>query len=295
MSTQRLILAGGSGFPGQEFVEESRLNSVNANTQSVTASTRARRRLLSRQGEPLLMADWERVLMIHFQADAEALQRDVPFPLDLRDGRAYVSLVAFTMRGMRLRFGGGLGAWLCRPIGTHEFLNVRTYVRHGEESGIYFLAEWLPNLMCVWLGPVTFGLPYRWGRIQYNHIHESGEIHGNVRSRRDESCLSYSAKLGLRELFSVCPEDSLDDFLLERYTAFISRNLGRAFFRVWHEPWKQIRISVSIEDDSLIANRWEWFSGATQVGASYSPGVRNVWMGWPHRIPGTAPPLSAIP
>ena len=45
-------------------------------------------------------------LFIHFEVDAERLQRDVPFPLDLRDGKAYVSLVAFTMRAMRFRFGG---------------------------------------------------------------------------------------------------------------------------------------------------------------------------------------------
>src|SRR5262245_34540381 len=161
-------------------------------------SMRARwpcRRLFSRRGEPLFIADWERVLMIHFETDADVLQRDVAFPLDLRDGRAYVSLVAFTMRGMRLRFCGWLGAWLCKPIGTHEFLNVRTYVRHGEEPGIYFLAEWLPNLLCLWLGPITFGLPYRHGRIEYTHLHEKGQIHGIVQSARDEGCLCYSAAI----------------------------------------------------------------------------------------------------
>ena len=63
-------------------------------------------RLLSRPGEPLFLAGWEHVQFIHFEVDAAQLQRDVPFPLDLRDGNACVSLVAFTMRGMRFRFGG---------------------------------------------------------------------------------------------------------------------------------------------------------------------------------------------
>src|SRR5437016_4346568 len=119
----------------------------------------ARCRILMNRGEPLFYADWLRAVFIHYEADPEALQREVPFELDLDDGMAYVSLVAFTMRDMRPRIGGRLAAWLLKPISTHEFLNARTYVRHGDETGIYFLAEWLSNPLSVLLGPVTFGLP----------------------------------------------------------------------------------------------------------------------------------------
>jgi hypothetical protein len=48
-----------------------------------TPSAEARVRLLSSRGEPLFLADWLRVLMMHFEVDPRALQRDVPFPLDL--------------------------------------------------------------------------------------------------------------------------------------------------------------------------------------------------------------------
>jgi len=120
-----------------------------------TMNVVARRRILSYRGERMFLADWMRVLMIHFEVDADALQRDVPFPLDLRDGRAFVSLVSFTMENMRPRLGGRLAAWLLKPIATHDFLNVRTYVRLGGEVGIHFLAEWLSNRFAVRLaGPV---------------------------------------------------------------------------------------------------------------------------------------------
>src|SRR6266436_7723570 len=109
------------------------------------ASQAARQRLLSLPGEPLFIADWDRVLMIHYEVEPDTLQRAVPFELELNEGRAFVSLVAFTMRGMKPRMGGHLAALLLKPIATHEFLNVRTYVRHRGESGIYFLAEWLSN------------------------------------------------------------------------------------------------------------------------------------------------------
>jgi len=65
-----------------------------------SASAIARQRILSHRGEPLLLADWMRVLMMHFEVDAEQLQRDVPYRLDLYEGRAFVTLVAFTMENM---------------------------------------------------------------------------------------------------------------------------------------------------------------------------------------------------
>jgi uncharacterized protein YqjF (DUF2071 family) len=244
----------------------------------------AKRRLLSRAGEPLFFADWDRALFLHFEVDPEALQREVPFPLDLREGRAYVSLVAFTLRGMRCRFGGKLGEWLLKPIATHEFLNVRTYVRDRGEPGIVFLAEWLSNPLSVKLGPMTFGLPYRYGDIQYQHRHETGIFRGSVVDARGGGELRYSARHDEAAPFDVCPGGSLDEFLLERHTAFTARHGKRGFFRIWHEPWAQKRVEATLQDISLLTGAWSWFRGARFVGANYSPGARNVWMGRPHRL-----------
>src|SRR5213075_579311 len=115
------------------------MESVAANC--TTSSDEARRRMLAIRGEPIFYARWDRAVFIHYEADPATLQRDVPFELDLREGRAFVSIVAFTLSRMRPRIGGRLGEWLFKPIATHEFLNVRTYVRHQGETGIYFLAE----------------------------------------------------------------------------------------------------------------------------------------------------------
>src|SRR5690349_4742700 len=117
-------------------------------------SDAARERFLSRAGQPLLVADWAGALFLHYEIDARELQPFVPFELDLWNGRAFVSLVAFTMRGMRFARFGQLGAWACHPIATHEFLNLRTYVRHGDDAGICFLSEWLPNWLSVLFGPL---------------------------------------------------------------------------------------------------------------------------------------------
>ena len=147
-----------------------------------SASALALERMLQRRGEPLLLADWVDALMIHLEVDPDALQRTTSFELDLFNGRAFVSLVAFTMRRMRPRLGGRWTAWCFRPIATHPFLNVRTYVRQNNDAGILFLAEWVPNTWSLRLGPALFGLPYRLGDLNYGHHFgdEPGAFAGSV-------------------------------------------------------------------------------------------------------------------
>src|SRR5881227_362154 len=159
----------------------------------ITLSDAARRRMLAVRGEPMFYARWDRALFIHYEAAPAALQRNVPFELDLRDGRAFVSIVAFTLQRMRPRIGGRLGEWLLKPIATHEFLNIRTYVRHNGEPGIFFLAEWLSNRMSVLLGPRLFGLPYRFGRIAYDHARCGNALRGSVAAPPGQ--LGYDGKI----------------------------------------------------------------------------------------------------
>jgi uncharacterized protein YqjF (DUF2071 family) len=235
--------------------------------------------MLATKGEPLFLAAWDRAVFIHYEADPALLQRQVPFQLDLRNGHAFVSLVAFTLLRMRPRIGGRLGEWLFKPIASHEFLNVRTYVRHAGEPGIFFLAEWLSNPLSVRLGPRSFGLPYQ---LKYAHAHDEGEIHGTVSG--SEGRLEYRATIPAAD-FDSSEAGSKTEFLLERYTAFTCHRERRRLFRVWHEPWAQTPIEIEVAADDLLAATGNWWRSADCVGANYSPGVE-VWMGRPHRISG---------
>jgi uncharacterized protein len=245
-----------------------------------TPSQLARRRMLSVRGEPLFDATWDRTVFIHYEVDSAVLQTRVPFPLDLYDERAFVSLVAFTMRRMRPRRGGRIAEWLLKPIATHEFLNVRTYVRVNDETGIFFLAEWLSNRLSVPLGPAVFGLPYHYGRISYDHAHTSADVSGQVEATG--GCLKYHG--AMRTAHSTISEPgSLTEFLMERYTAFTSRLRSRRMFRVWHEPWKHAPLDLDVTDSTLLMPTGNWWRTAQYLGASYSPGV-DVWMGRPLRL-----------
>jgi len=246
----------------------------------------ARRRMEETGGDPLFLAGWKRALFLHYEVDAGELQAAVPFELDLWEGRqAIVSLVAFTIEKMRPFIGGRWTEWLLAPIATHGFLNVRAYVRHEGEPGIFFMREWLSNRMAVRLGPRTFGLPYRFGTTEYDHRPDEGVLRGEVRG--GGRCLRYRATLDDAKL-RVAPAGSRDEFLLERYTALTcpAAQTRKRYFHVWHEPWQQAAAQVRIEDDSLLRGIGPWAESARFLGANYSPGVDGVWMGWPRRVAG---------
>jgi uncharacterized protein YqjF (DUF2071 family) len=268
---------------GRDSVEPDGNDISGRNLAISNTSEIAKRRLLSIRGEPLFHAHWDNAIFIHYETDPQELQRCVPYHLDLYEGRAFVSLVAFTMRGMRPRFGGRIGELLLKPIATHNFLNVRTYVRHKGESGIYFMSEWLSSRVAAWLGPWSFGLPYRFGRIEYQPSRGYGlagqhEQRGKVEA---DAGSFHSCAIFRRNDLDVCAPGSLDEFLLERYTAFTQVAKRRRFFRIWHEPWQQVPAKIQVATDNLIHSTGPWWRDAHCTGANYSPGV-NVWMGWPH-------------
>ena len=234
--------------------------------------------------KPLFTCAWDRVLMIHYEVDPALLQPAIPFPLDCFDDRAYVSLVAFTIRGMRLNVGGPFTAWLTAPIATHEFLNVRTYIRRGNEAGIYFMAEWLPNRLSVLLGPRVFGLPYRLGGLEYDHNHQEGSLRGTITADDGAGVLRYIAQIPEVAVYSTPDRGSLTEFLMERYAAFTQSNDRQSMFRVWHDPWQQTAATVSVQNEGLLELSGRWNEEAELVCANYCPGLTDVGMGWPIRL-----------
>ena len=230
---------------------------------------------------PLFRADWVDVLFVHYAVEPQVLRRQVPLELDLFDGRAYMSLVAFTQEGLRPRAGGRAAALLSRPLASHPFLNLRTYVRYGLESGIYFLREWIPNRLAAAVGPPLYGLPYRLGRLSYDPPDARGITSREVAAGGKRLILR--GEIGTQDPLSSAEPGTLDAFLIERYTAFTCRRgVGRRF-RVGHAPWPQQPAIVQVHRGDLLADlEIDWSSPTC---AHYSPGVGEVWLSGPDTLP----------
>lgn len=244
------------------------------------ASERSRRWMMQHRRHRLT-SSWRDVLFVHYEVDATVLQRQVPFELDLFDGRAFVSLVAFQLRNLRPVRGGRLGAWLMKPVSSHELLNVRTYVHHREEPGIFFLAEFLPNLLSLPAGPHLCGLPYRFARLSFQHRAETGRISG--KGRRGSRRICYHGEVEAGAELEWGEPGSLDEFLVERYTAFTHRGGVDRSFRVWHPRWLIAPVELVLEETGLLRESGDWPEAARFVKAHYSPGFDDIWMSWPSK------------
>ncbi len=253
-------------------------------SQRTQRSADARRQFEASERAPLFRADWTGAVFIHFAVEPAHLQPSVPFALDLHEGSACVSLVAFTMERMRL---GALplwfSKWLLRPLSPCRYLNVRTYVREAGRDGIFFLAEWLSNHAAVPFGAPLFGLPYRAGQLGYRISPGPDGIRGRVTSATGAALL-FTASLDAGAPLESVPSGTLEEFLLERYTAFTERRGRKRFFRVWHPPWPQQPLDLELPCASLLAETGPWCREARLIGAHFSPGVRDVWMGAPHAM-----------
>jgi len=245
----------------------------------------ARERMLSVRGEPLFVADWVELFFLHFEVPVEVLQAEVPFPLDLFEGRAFVSLVSFQLERLRLFEAPTLTEAVFRPFTRSHFLNVRTYVTHRGEPGIYFMQEFLSNRLSIPFGRPVYGLPYHQAAARREIDLKRGrmelELNG-AEQRRLELRASFAAE----ETPERCAAGSLTEFLLERYTAYTCHRGHKRRFRIWHPPWQQRAVEFQVADEGLLGRNGGWFNEAEVMGGNFAILGKDVWMGRPCAIKG---------
>jgi uncharacterized protein len=108
-------------------------------------------------GWPVMYQTWDQLLFLHWRVAAERLRPLIApqLRLDMFEGRAWVSMTPFTMRGIRPIFLPSL------PLvsQSHE-INVRTYVLFDDVPGVWFFSLDASNTLAVFGARAALGLPY---------------------------------------------------------------------------------------------------------------------------------------
>jgi uncharacterized protein YqjF (DUF2071 family) len=238
---------------------------------------------------PAFLGDWAEATFVHFAVEPRRLQPFVPFDLDVHEGRAYVSLVAFTMRHMRPAWlDCSAGELLLRAIMPCRFLNVRTYVRAGGRDGIYFLGEWLSQWVNIPFGPLLYGLPYHPGRFCFERNEQARSVEIHVRDL-EGGRLAFRGRSDPDVALAAAAPGSLDAFLLERYFAFTRRRGQPLVFRVEHAPWPQTAAEITMNETSLLDATGDWIAHAHLAGGHFTSGAYGVKMGAPQALRRAAP------
>jgi uncharacterized protein len=106
---------------------------------------------------PFLTARWANLILVQFPAPAGLLAPYLPpgVELDRWQGEHFVSLVAFQFLDTRV-----LGvSW----PGFRHFpeWNLRIYVRHGDQRGVVFVREFVPQWFTATVARTVYNEPYR--------------------------------------------------------------------------------------------------------------------------------------
>ena len=225
-----------------------------------------------------MLQRWENLVYLHFEVDPDAVRRIIPQGLDVDtwEGKAYVGLIPFQMRGISFPHLPAVPY-----LGTFPEVNVRTYVTRGGIPGVWFCSLDINRLLPTLVARGAYSLPYCFGAV---HHKRRGDVVTTTVERRWPRATSGAATAIEVEVGSAIdvPTD-LEHFLSARWGLYSSTRRGTLrYAAVDHEQWPLYRATLRHLDDGLIAAAGvESTSGEPLV--MYSPGVK-VRVGMPRRV-----------
>lgn len=217
-------------------------------------------------GRAFMLHTWRDLLFLHWRVDPERIQRTLPRGLyvDLHDGAAYVGVVPFFMRNIRLR-----GTPALPRLSHFQELNVRTYVHDAAgRPGIWFYSLDCNQPLAVWGARTFYHLPYRHARMSTTGGDGTIEYRSQVGKRRtDFSCR-------LHDVVRTATPGTLEFFFAERYLLFAASRSGRLFSGlVYHEPYPLVDVELARWSSNLLAEHDWGLDESRPEHVLASPGV----------------------
>jgi len=212
----------------------------------------------------LLSMRWRDAVFAHWPIDPDVVAPTLPDALAVDtgpDGRAWLSVVGFVMEDIRPRFS---------PIGrSFPELNLRTYVRHGDDSGVYFYNLDADDSLSVAIARRLFRLPYYRAEMQVTES-EEGIRFRSYRTHDGVEPAAFDATIEPRGPASPAEPGSTAAFLVENYRFFVAS--GTLFEgTIAHDPWAIAPADLTIRENTLFsASGFDRPSGEPLV--HYAPG-----------------------
>ena len=208
--------------------------------------------------------EWNRAVFLHWPVSPEVLKPFIPgnLELDLFDGVAWVSLVAFTMEKIRPRLLPSFS-----PISNFDEINIRTYVKLNQKAGVYFLSIEGGKKASCQIAKSLSELPYRYSKIKRTPDFYTSENE----VFKDRLLINYQVgNLQTRK-------NEIDLWLTERYALFQDTPRAINAFEIHHCPWGLLNIQIHTLE--VHYPRFSNLINDQPVFAHYSDGVQVVAWG----------------
>jgi uncharacterized protein YqjF (DUF2071 family) len=191
--------------------------------------------------------------------------------LDLYDGLAWVSLVAF--KGSRMRPSP------LPPVpilSDAQQINLRTYVRHGGLPGIWFFSLDATNPVAVWSARLAYRLPCYHARMRVSERSDMVSFKGERTGTRIPASFSAEWRWGVQR--SSPQPGTLDSFLPDRYLLYAACGGRLIQARIHHRPWPLRDVALMSLDSTMLEAEELSPSGAPlQLHAQATPFDVEIW------------------
>lgn len=191
---------------------------------------------------------WSDLLFMHWPVDETLLAPYLPDPLevDQHDGTGWIGLIPFQMRNVSPVVGPPLPG-----LGSFGEVNVRTYVMHHGEPGVWFFSLDASSPLAVWFARTVFHLPYFRASIDSEQDGDQIRFRSRRRNKSNPNAALDVAWQPGAPLGRIKP-GSLDWFLTERYRLFTAVKREIRSVEIRHDPWPLRHATLNRFDSSLI-------------------------------------------
>lgn len=186
---------------------------------------------------------WHKTIFLHWEVPVYFLEEYIPegIELDTYQNMAWVSLVAFEVKNMRLR---NLPPFPF--ISNFKEVNLRTYVIKDDKPGIYMFSIETDKLAEVLLTRIFIGLPYQKSKIKRT----------SSRFVSHNKTLKQSLDLTIGKIRPQKEKTALDFWLTERHALYdyMSNKLFR--FDIHHTQWDLQELDVTVNNICYKAGKY---------------------------------------
>jgi len=195
----------------------------------------------------VMTQSWTRLTFVHWQYDAGVLAPLLPPGVrpDVLEGSAWVGLVPFAMRRVRL-----FGAPPLPHVSAFLETNVRTYtVGPDGTRGIFFLTLEADRLLPVLAARASYRLPYTWARMS---LQQTSDVLTYESTRRWPARVGATSRVRVR-VGGPVQASPLDHALTARWDLHSSWWLGRTLVTpARHDRWPLLAAELLDVDASLL-------------------------------------------
>ncbi len=197
----------------------------------------------------MMEQSWHDLLFAHWSYPVDAIRAAVPsqLPIDTFEGKAWVGVVPFVLRGLRVR---GLPA--VPGASTFPELNVRTYVTIDGRPGVYFFSLDAGNQLAVMAARTAFHLNY-FNALMSVTRGPQGISYLSRRTDKRGQPADFSARYRADGRGLRAEPGSLEYFLAERYCLYAVSRSARVYRTdIHHRPWLLQPAEAELDANALL-------------------------------------------